>query len=56
MASLNQALEQALAEIGIDGNRARFYLAALELGEAPIAAVSHQAGIGGRTRMKSSSG
>jgi sugar-specific transcriptional regulator TrmB len=46
MASLNQALEQALAEIGIDGNRARFYLAALELGEAPIAAVSHQAGIG----------
>ena len=46
MASLNQTLEHALGQVGIDGNRARFYLAALELGEATIAAVSHHAGIG----------
>ncbi|AGW90309.1 TrmB family transcriptional regulator [Ralstonia pickettii] len=38
-------LERALAQLGIEGNRARFYLAALELGEATIADVSHHAGI-----------
>ncbi len=38
-------LERALTQLGIEGNRARFYLAALELGEATVADVSHHAGI-----------
>ncbi|HEX7125418.1 MAG TPA: helix-turn-helix domain-containing protein [Thermodesulfobacteriota bacterium] len=39
------ALEETLARLGIDGRRARFYLAALELGEAPITAVAQKAGV-----------
>jgi sugar-specific transcriptional regulator TrmB len=38
-------LEDALAQIGISGKRARFYLAALELGQAPIQKVAERAGI-----------
>lgn len=38
-------LEEALAQIGIHGKRARFYLAALELGEAPIQKLAEKAGI-----------
>jgi sugar-specific transcriptional regulator TrmB len=38
-------LEEALAQIGISGKRARFYLAALELGQAPIQKVAEKAGI-----------
>jgi sugar-specific transcriptional regulator TrmB len=37
--------EEALAQIGISGKRARFYLAALELGDAPIQKVAEKAGI-----------
>ncbi|CAE6863490.1 hypothetical protein R75461_08115 [Paraburkholderia nemoris] len=43
---MDQTLEQALGQLGLDGNRARFYIAALELGEATIASISHRAGIG----------
>ncbi len=39
------ALEETLARLGIEGRRARFYLAALELGEAPITAVARKAGV-----------
>lgn len=39
------SLEDALAQIGIGGKRARFYLAALELGDAPIHKVAEKAGI-----------
>jgi sugar-specific transcriptional regulator TrmB len=39
------AIEEALARLGISGKRARFYLAALELGEAPVHAVARQAGL-----------
>lgn len=39
------ALEETLTRLGIEGRRARFYLAALELGEAPITAVAHKAGV-----------
>ncbi len=38
-------LEAGLARLGIDGKRARFYLAALELGEAPITEIAKKAGI-----------
>lgn len=38
-------LEEALGRIGIAGKRARFYLAALELGEAPVHAIAQKAGI-----------
>lgn len=38
-------IEDALGRIGIGGNRARFYLAALELGEAPVQQVAQRAGI-----------
>ncbi len=37
--------EEALAQIGISGKRARFYLAALELGQAPVHLVAQKAGI-----------
>jgi HTH-type transcriptional regulator, sugar sensing transcriptional regulator len=39
-------IENALNELGIDGARARFYLAALELGNAPVTAIAAKAGIG----------
>jgi HTH-type transcriptional regulator, sugar sensing transcriptional regulator len=39
-------IEKALNELGIDGTRAHFYLAALELGNAPITVVAVKAGIG----------
>ena len=39
------SIEEALARIGIGGKRARFYLAALELGEAPVHMVAQKAGI-----------
>jgi len=38
-------IEEALGRIGIGDKRARFYLAALELGEAPVQAVAQRAGI-----------
>lgn len=38
-----------LAKIGLSGKKGRFYLAALELGEAPVTAVAEQAGIGRTT-------
>jgi HTH-type transcriptional regulator, sugar sensing transcriptional regulator len=38
-------LEEALARIGIADKRARFYLAALELGEAPVQKIAERAGI-----------
>jgi sugar-specific transcriptional regulator TrmB len=38
-------VEEALAQIGISGKRARFYLAALELGQAPVQVVARKAGI-----------
>lgn len=38
-------LEDALGRIGISGKRARLYLAALELGEAPVPTVAAKAGI-----------
>lgn len=38
-------LEEALGRIGIAGKRARFYLAALELGEAPVQKVAEKAAI-----------
>ncbi|MCK8784195.1 helix-turn-helix domain-containing protein [Roseomonas sp. NAR14] len=42
-------LDQALAALGLEGRLARFYLAALELGTAPIHAVAARAGIGRTT-------
>jgi sugar-specific transcriptional regulator TrmB len=39
------SLEETLARLGLDGKRARFYLAALELGEAPITRVARKAGV-----------
>src|SRR5262245_51713579 len=39
-------IEKTLNELGIDGSRAHFYLAALELGDAPVTAVAAKAGIG----------
>ena len=39
------SLEEALGRIGIAGRRARLYLAALELGEAPVHAVAQKAGV-----------
>jgi HTH-type transcriptional regulator, sugar sensing transcriptional regulator len=39
-------IEKVLNELGIDGSRARFYLAALELGDAPVTVVAAKAGIG----------
>jgi HTH-type transcriptional regulator, sugar sensing transcriptional regulator len=39
-------IEKALNELGIDGARAHFYLAALELGNAPVTAIAAKAGIG----------
>jgi HTH-type transcriptional regulator, sugar sensing transcriptional regulator len=39
-------IEKALNELGIDGSRANFYLAALELGDAPVTAIAAKAGIG----------
>jgi sugar-specific transcriptional regulator TrmB len=38
-------IEEALARIGIGDKRARFYLAALELGEAPVQKVAERAGV-----------
>jgi HTH-type transcriptional regulator, sugar sensing transcriptional regulator len=38
-------VEEALGQIGISDKRARFYLAALELGEAPVQKVAARAGI-----------
>jgi sugar-specific transcriptional regulator TrmB len=38
-------IEDALAQIGISGKRARFYLAALEMGQAPVQVVARKAGI-----------
>jgi len=38
-------LQEALAQIGVTGKRARFYLAALELGQAPVHKVAERAGI-----------
>ncbi|WJF90270.1 helix-turn-helix domain-containing protein [Paraburkholderia bonniea] len=43
---VEQTIEPLLGQLGLDGNRARFYLAALELGEASIADISRRAGIG----------
>jgi sugar-specific transcriptional regulator TrmB len=43
------SLEESLARLGLDGKRARFYLAALELGEAPITQVARKAGVGRTT-------
>lgn len=39
------ALEDDLRRIGIDGKQARFYLAALELGQAPVRQIAHKAKI-----------
>jgi sugar-specific transcriptional regulator TrmB len=39
-------VEKVLNELGIDGTRAHFYLAALELGDAPVTAIAAKAGIG----------
>jgi sugar-specific transcriptional regulator TrmB len=39
------SLENALQQIGVSGRRAKFYLAALELGEAPVRAVARKAGL-----------
>lgn len=38
-------VEETLAKFGIHGKQARFYLAALELGEAPVHQVAQKAGI-----------
>jgi HTH-type transcriptional regulator, sugar sensing transcriptional regulator len=38
-------VEEALGRIGIGDKRARFYMAALELGEAPVQKVAERAGI-----------
>jgi sugar-specific transcriptional regulator TrmB len=38
-------LETTLEQIGVTGRRAKFYLAALELGEAPVHAVARKAGL-----------
>jgi sugar-specific transcriptional regulator TrmB len=39
-------IEEHLTRIGIEGTEARFYLAALELGQAPIRQIARKAGIG----------
>lgn len=39
------ALDEALARLGLPGKVGRFYLAALELGEAPVSEVAQRAGI-----------
>lgn len=39
------ALEDQLHRLGLDGKEARFYLAALELGQAPVRVIAHRAGI-----------
>jgi HTH-type transcriptional regulator, sugar sensing transcriptional regulator len=39
-------IEKVLNELGIEGSRAHFYLAALELGDAPVTAIAAKAGIG----------
>lgn len=39
------SLEETLGRIGISGKRARLYLAALELGEAPVHAIAQKAGV-----------
>lgn len=39
------ALEDDLRRLGIEGKQARFYLAALELGQAPVRQIAHKAGI-----------
>ncbi len=39
------ALEDKLTRLGLDPKEARFYLAALELGQAPVRVIAHQAGI-----------
>ncbi|HEX5514813.1 MAG TPA: helix-turn-helix domain-containing protein [Gammaproteobacteria bacterium] len=38
-----------LSRLGLSGKRGRFYLAALELGEAPVTAIATRAGIGRTT-------
>ena len=38
-------LDEALEQLGINGKRAKFYLAALELGEVPVPVVARKAGI-----------
>lgn len=42
-------LEERLAAIGIDGKKAKLYLVALEMGDAPINVIAKQAGIGRTT-------
>ena len=39
------ALEDQLQRLGLEGKEARFYLAALELGQAPVRVIAHKAGI-----------
>ncbi|WP_246173952.1 TrmB family transcriptional regulator [Paraburkholderia hayleyella] len=42
---MDPAIESMLGQLGLDGNRARFYVAALEIGEAPVAEISRRSGI-----------
>ena len=42
-------LEERLAAVGIAGKRAKLYLAALEMGEAPVHLIAKRAGIGRTT-------
>lgn len=39
------AIEDVLRRLGIEGKQARFYLAALELGQAPVRRIAREAGI-----------
>jgi sugar-specific transcriptional regulator TrmB len=41
----NMAIEDQLAQLGLDAKEARFYLAALELGQAPVRVIAQKAGI-----------
>lgn len=42
-------LEDGLAKLGVHGKQARFYLAALELGQAPVRLIAEKSGIGRTT-------
>ncbi|RJG14400.1 TrmB family transcriptional regulator [Pseudomonas cavernicola] len=42
-------MDKALLALGLEGNKAAFYLAALELGEATVQAIASKAGIGRTT-------
>lgn len=42
-------LEDGLAKLGVHGKQARFYLAALELGQAPVRMIAEKSGIGRTT-------